>query len=208
MTFSIVSSITNTGELCVATATCVVAVGDRVPKLLPQVGAIAVQALPKPTDRKNILDLIKKGKSVKTAVSRILKGDKKKEERQIVVIDSKGEGYVFSGKKTISISDSFVGENFAIAGNMLASESVVPSMAKAYEKNSHLFLPKRLIYSLKAGEKKGGDKRGRLSAAILYSKPNYRTMSLRIDYSKNPLRDLSLALDLRYSKNYKNSFDN
>ena len=202
MTFSIVSSIKNTGELCVATATCYVAVGSRVPKISPGIGAIAVQATPNPCNRKKILDLIKKGESNKDAIEKILKEDKKKEERQIVVINSKCQSYIFTGKKTISISDSLIGDDFAIAGNMLGSNSVVSSMAKAYENNSKSFLPKRLLYALKAGEEKGGDKRGRMSAAIIYSKPTLKTIVLRIDFSNDPLKDLFKAIELRFSKNY------
>ena len=207
MTFSIVASNSNTGELCVATATCFVAVGCRVPKIIPKVGAIAVQASPNPSNRRDILLLMQKGKSNEQAISEVLKNDKKKEERQIFVINTKGESSVFSGKKTISITDSFVGENFAIAGNMLASHNVISSMVNTFKDNPKCSLPKRMLYALQAGEKEGGDKRGKMSAAILYSKPNLRIMNLRIDYSHDPLKDLSIALELRCSKKYKNLFN-
>jgi len=51
MTFSIVASNPNTKELCVATSTGLVAVGDLVPSILPNVGAICVQAMVKPSYR-------------------------------------------------------------------------------------------------------------------------------------------------------------
>ena len=59
MTFSIVASNPGTKELCVATSTCLVAVGDLVPCILPNVGAICVQAMVKPSYREIILDLMK-----------------------------------------------------------------------------------------------------------------------------------------------------
>ena len=207
MTFSIVSSIAHTGELCVATATCYVAVGDRVPKIMPGVGAVAVQASPKPSNRIEILNLIKKGQSPKKAITNCLNSDTDKDIRQIIAINSSGCAHVFSGYKTINISDSIVGNNFAIAGNMLGSEEVVPEMEKSFQKNFDFNLPKRLLLALKAGEKAGGDKRGRLSAALFYSKPNHRIMVLRIDYSNNPLEDLTEALELRYSEEYSNISD-
>ena len=123
-----------------------------------------------------------------------------------MVINIKGQSYVYSGNKTISISDSFIGKNFAIAGNMLASQSVVPAIANAFKKKPKYFLPKRIVHALLAGEKKGGDKRGRLSAAIFYSKPKSQTMIMRIDYSKDPLKDLLKAVNLRYSKKNKDIF--
>ena len=106
MTFSIVAFNPNTKELCVATSTGLVAVGDLVPSILPNVGAISVQAMVKPSYKKTILDLMKKGFSNESAINNVLKYDKKKEHRQIIVVNAKGQTYVFSGLRTINISDS------------------------------------------------------------------------------------------------------
>jgi len=207
MTFSIVASNPSTKELCVATSTGLVAVGNLIPSILPKVGAICVQAMVKPSYREIILDLMKKGSSNESAINNVLKNDKKKEHRQIIVVNAKGQTYVFSGQRMINICDSCMEDNFAIAGNMLASGSVIPSMKKAFLNNSNVFFPKRLLLTLIAGENAGGDKRGCMSAAIEYFKPNRRIMTLRIDYSNNPLKDLSMALEKRYSKECKDAFD-
>ena len=185
MTFSIVASNPSTKELCVATSTGLVAVGNLVPSILPNVGAICVQAMVKPSYRETILDLMKKGSSNESAINTVLKNDKKKEHRQIIVVNAKGQTYVFSGLRMIKICDSCIEDNFAIAGNMLASSSVISSMKKAFFKNVNVFFPKRLLLTLIAGEDAGGDKRGCMSAAIEYFKPNRRIMTLRIDYSNN-----------------------
>ena len=207
MTFSIVASNPSTKELCVATSTGLVAVGDLVPCIFPNVGAICVQALVKPSYRENILELMKKDFSNESAINNVLKNDKKKEHRQIIVVNAKRQSYIFSGQKTIDISDSCMEDNFAIAGNMLASASVISSMKKAFLNNTNVFFPKRLLLTLIAGENAGGDKRGCMSAAMEYYKPNRRVMTLRIDYSNNPLKDLSMALEQRYSKECKGIFD-
>ena len=207
MTFSIVASNPSTKELCVATSTGLVAVGNLVPSILPNVGAICVQAMVKPSYRETILDLMKNGSSNESAINNVLKNDKKKEHRQIIVVSAKGQTYVFSGLRMINIFDSYMEDNFAIAGNMLASGSVISSMKKEFLNNSNVFFPKRLLLTLIAGENAGGDKRGCMSAAIEYFKPNRRIMTLRIDYSNNPLKDLSMALEKRYSKKCKDAFD-
>ena len=207
MTFSIVASNPSTKELCVATATGLVAVGNLVPSILPNVGAICVQAMVKPSYRETILDLMKKGSSNESAINHVLKNDKQKEHRQIIVVNAKGQTYVFSGQRMINICDSCMEDNFAIAGNMLASTSVISSMKTAFLNNANVFFPKRLLLTLIAGENAGGDKRGSMSAAIEYFKPNRRIMTLRIDYSNNPLKDLSTALEQRYSKECKDAFD-
>jgi len=207
MTFSIVASNPSTKELCVATSTGLVAVGNFVPNILPNVGAICVQAMVKPSYRETILDLMKKDSSNESTINHVLKNDKQKEHRQIIVVNAKGQTYVFSGQKTIAISDSYMEDNFAIAGNMLASASVISSMKTAFLNNPNVFFPKRLLLTLIAGENAGGDKRGCMSAAIKYFKPNRRIMTLRIDYSNNPLKDLSIAIEQRYSKECKDAFD-
>ena len=207
MTFSIVASNPSTKELCVATSTALVAVGNLVPCILPNVGGICVQAMVKPSYREAILDLMKNGSSNESAINNVLKNDKKKEHRQIIVVNAKGQNYVFSGLRMIKICDSCMEDNFAIAGNMLASGSVISSMKKEFLNNSNVFFPKRLLLTLIAGENAGGDKRGCMSAAIEYFKPNRRIMTLRIDYSNNPLKDLSMALEKRYSKECKDAFD-
>ena len=207
MTFSIVAFNPSTKELCVATSTGLVAVGDLVSSILPNVGAICVQAMVKPSYRETILDLMKKGSSNESAINNVLKNDKKKEHRQIIVVNAKGKTHVFSGLRMINISDSGMEDNFAIAGNMLASASVISSMKKEFLNNLNVFFPKRLLLTLIAGENAGGDKRGCMSAAIKYFKPNRRIMTLRIDYSNNPLKDLSMALEKRYSKECKDAFD-
>ena len=207
MTFSIVASNPSTKELCVATSTGLVAVGNLVPSILPNVGAICVQAMLKPSYRETILDLIKKNSSNESAINNVLKNDKKKQHRQIIVVNAKGQTYVFSGQRTIDISDSCREDHFAIAGNMLTSSSVISSMKTTFLNNPNVFLPKRLLLTLIAGENAGGDKRGCMSASLEYFEPNMRIMTLRIDYSNNPLKDLSSALELRYSKDCKEAFD-
>ena len=152
MTFSIVASNPSTKELCVATSTGLVAVGNLVPSILPNVGAICVQAMVKPSYRETILDLMKKGSSNKSAINNVLKNDKKKEHRQIIVVNAKGQTYVFSGQRMVNICDSCMENNFAIAGNMLASTSVISSMKTAFLNNLNVFFPKRLLLSFKKGE--------------------------------------------------------
>ena len=187
--------------------TCLIAVGDIVPMIIPGVGSVAVQAKVKPSNRIKILELMKNGYSAESAISNVLKNDKLKEYRQIIAINQEGNGHVFSGSKTTDISNYFIGKNFVIAGNMLASKKVVSSMITSFEKNNKIFFPKRCLQSLYEGDKMGGDKRGRMSASIIYSIPNKKIMTLRIDYSSNPLKELFEALKLRYSEEYEKIFD-
>ena len=207
MTLSIVASNPITKELCVATMTCLVAVGDIVPMIIPGVGSIAVQAKVKPSNRIIILELMKNGNSPEYSINKVLENDNLREHRQIIAINHEGNGHAFSGSKTIDISNHFIEKNFVIAGNMLASKKVVSTIATSFENSNEIFFPKRCLLSLFEGNKMGGDKRGRMSAAIIYSTPNKKTMTLRIDHSNNPLSELFDALELRYSNEHEDIFD-
>ena len=207
MTFSIIASNPNKKELCVATSTCLVGVGHLVPMVIPNVGAIAAQAKVKPSNRLRILKLIKSGYSPHDSIKKILKDDNFKEHRQIIAMNSKGLGAVFSGNKTIDFSDYYVGENYIVAGNMLKSKNVIKSISSSFAANPSVFLPERCLISLMEGEKMGGDIRGRMSASINYSNNSKNIVQLCIDYSKDPLKNLFKALNLRFSKEFRDIFD-
>ena len=119
MTFSLIASNPKKKELCVVTATCLVAVGQLVPLLIPNVGVIACQAKVRPSNRIKILNLIKKNYSPNKSLYTVLKKDIFKDYRQIIVMNSKGDGGVFNGSKINKVSDYYVGKNFIIAGNIL-----------------------------------------------------------------------------------------
>jgi uncharacterized Ntn-hydrolase superfamily protein len=53
-------------------------------------------------------------------------------------------------------------------------------------------LPRRLIGAMKAGEKVGGDKRGKQSAAlVIYGNQEYSEVDLRVDDHVEPLLELA-----------------
>ena len=68
-------------------------------------------------------------------------------------------------------------------------------------------LAHRLVRALSAGEQAGGDKRGRMSAALCIVAPNQRAVSLRIDYSEDPLTDLKAAIVHRLTPSLSDAFN-
>ena len=92
------------------------------------------------------------------------------------------------------------GKHYACQGNILKGEEVVAEMAKAFEESKGP-LAWRLMA---AGEKAGGDKRGKQSAAILVVKEkggyggfNDRHIDFRVDDHEKPLDELARLLALR-----------
>src|SRR5207302_10136231 len=88
------------------------------------------------------------------------------EVRQLGIVDAKGHAVSFTGTNCNSWEGGKTGKHYACQGNILVDEKVIDEMAKAFEENQGP-LAWRLMAALEAGDKAGGDKRGKQSAAIL-----------------------------------------
>ena len=177
--------------VCVATA--VPAVGSVVPHVESDLGAIATQAYTNVLYGITGLKLLKMGFSPQTALESMLKEDSEREQRQVIIIDKDGRTAAFTGKNTIDWKGHLVGENYVVAGNMLVGNKVIEAMAHTFE-SSEGELSGRLMKSLEAGQRAGGDKRGKKSAALLVmDHQGIRTrpfLDLRVDEHPEPVREL------------------
>ena len=177
--------------VCVATA--VPAVGSVVPHVESGVGAIATQAYTNVLYGIKGLKLLKMGFSPQTALEAMLKEDPERERRQVIIIDKEGGTAVFTGKETIDWKGHLAGENYVVAGNMLVGSKVIEAMAHTFE-GSKEELSERLMKALEAGQKAGGDKRGKKSAALIVK--NHQEMGtrpfldLRVDDHPEPVKEL------------------
>jgi uncharacterized Ntn-hydrolase superfamily protein len=167
-TFSIVAFDPATGDLGVAVASKVFAVGNGVPWAEAGVGAVATQADTNVGYGPRALQLLKQGLSAQQVIARLLEEDTfpGKAGRQIAVVDAKGNIAVHTGEDTLPHRGHLQGANFAVQGNILANAEVLEAMARAFQQTQGE-LAERLYAALKAGESAGGDSRGRQSAAIL-----------------------------------------
>jgi uncharacterized Ntn-hydrolase superfamily protein len=207
MTFSIVAGDPETGELGIATTTCLVGVGDVVPGAKVGVGVIGCQAHIRPSSRQALLDHLEAGVSIEQAIALVLKEDPQAKKRQILGLDARCKPYVYTGEAVPDVSGAIIGTHHAIAGNLLADEAVVHAVDMQFNMTSQQPLAHRLVRSLVMGEQAGGDKRGRMSAALLLVSPQNRPLSLRIDYSDDPLSDLEAALLSRLSPELIEAFN-
>jgi len=193
-TFSLVARCSRTNEVGVCVATAIPAVGSVVPYAEAGVGAIATQALTNVIYGTRGLELLRSGLPPQEALERILRVDPERESRQVTMIDTQGRTAAFTGKACLDWKGHLVGENYAAAGNMLVGAQVVQAMAEAFE-TSQGELEGRLLSALESGQKSGGDKRGKRSAALLVMKrPEYRGVrpfiDLRVDYHEDPVKEL------------------
>ncbi|GIV05227.1 MAG: hypothetical protein KatS3mg016_0802 [Fimbriimonadales bacterium] len=205
-TFSIVGADPRTGEVGVAVASKFLAVGSVVPFAQAGVGAIATQSYANTTYGPRGLELMRQKVAPQTIIQRITRDDPQRERRQVGIVDAQGRSATFTGKECIRWAGGIAGKNFAAQGNILTGEAVVKAMAEAFQKTEGE-LALKLMAALEAGEKAGGDSRGKQSAAILVARKNGgyggfddRYIDLRVDDHKEPVQELRrlLTLQLRF----------
>lgn len=189
-TFSLVARCANTGALAVAVCTARLAVGSRVPFACAGVGAVATQANTNPELGREALVLMQAGATASDALERVLARDTQRATRQLSVIDRHGNHAVFTGADVLDHNPwagSQTGHNCVAAGNQLMNPETVHSMVRVFETTPG-FLGERVLCALEAGQAAGGDKRGKISAAILvvHNMPQ-PVIDLRVDMHENPV---------------------
>ena len=202
MTFSIVAYDLEEETWGVAVASKFPAVGAVVPWAQAAVGAVATQSFANTSFGPRGLALMATGLSAQDALERLLEDDPDKELRQVGLVDAKGGSATFSGTGCFAWAGGVSGKSYAIQGNILAGEYVVPAMEETFLKTQGN-LPARLHTALLAGDRAGGDKRGRQSAAIyvVKAKAGYggyldRWLDYRVDDHEDPVPRLGELLDM------------
>ena len=205
MTFSILAYDPITESYGGASATGNICVGGWVLRGNPLSGVSASQGSePSTLWGEDILKYTGDGLDAETAIYKTIRKDKGKERRQLSVIDKKGNGSVFSGNENSSIIDELVSNNLVLSGNILSNKNVLNSMKERYLENQDKSLLYRLYFALQGGNKAGGDKRGIFSASILIVSRKSPPISLRVDYSTNPLKKLKELISKSNTKDYTN----
>ena len=196
-TFSISARCARTGMLGVAVSTAVPGVGGICPFVEAGVGAISTQSWVNPYLGIDGLALLRQGKSAQETLDLLMKDDPGRDVRQLGIVDAQGRSASWSGQSCTQWFGHITGPNYAIQGNMLVGEATVKAMAEAIEGSAALSLPERLVIVLEAGQKAGGDKRGRQSAALLVHKTEaYPYLSLRVDEHAHPVAELRRVFEV------------
>src|SRR5215213_5374682 len=202
MTFSIVACDPEEQAWGVAVASKFPAVGAVVPWAQAGAGAVATQSFANTSFGPRGLALMGRGLSARETLERLLQDDPEKELRQVGLVDAQGGCATFSGSGCFAWAGGVAGNGYAIQGNILANESVVPAMENAFL-NTSGSLPTRLHTALLAGDRAGGDRRGRQSAAIYVAKANAgyggyldRWLDYRVDDHEDPVPRLGELLEM------------
>ena len=202
MTFSIVSFDPKNKEWGVAVQSKFVAVGCIVPFAKAGIGAIATQAHANTSFGPKGLKLLKKGLTAEETIRELIKDDKQKDVRQLGIVDSYGNSAAYTGKECFDWAGHVLGEHFACQGNILESEHVVKGMASAYT-DTKGDLVEKLFAALEEGQKLGGDRRGRESAAIFivkekgaYDGGTDKYIDIRVDEHPTPIQELRNVFEI------------
>ena len=219
-TYSIVAWDSATGDLGVVVQSKFPNVGGLVPWARAEVGAVATQSLSNTAYGERGLELLAGGATAEEALRAVMRTDTMLQDRQVGIVDARGNAASFSGRTTFDWSggrvgapggkgsvaggkgEVLLGRGFSAQGNILVSDQTVKNLAEAFERSAG-GLADRLVAALKAGQAGGGDKRGMQSASLLvvrknggYLGANDRFIDIRVYDAPDPIAELERLLAL------------
>lgn len=201
-TFSIVACDLATQAWGVAVASKFPAVGAVVPWARAEMGAVATQSYANTSYGPRGLEMMGQGLSAEETLAKLLADDEERELRQVGLVDAAGKAATFTGADCHDWAGGLTGPGYAIQGNILTGENVVTAMQNAFLQTAGS-LAARLYAALYAGDRAGGDRRGRQSASIYVAKPKGgyggfidRWIDYRVDDHPDPVPRLGELLEL------------
>lgn len=197
MTWSIVARDPLTGQFGVAVATRFFAVGSLVPHVRGERCAVATQAFVSPLWGMEAADRLADGELPAAVVLDLVHRDAGQSQRQIHMIDARGNIAAHTGAKCIDWCGQVQAEGVSVAGNMLANGRVIADTQACYLDHPDLPFAERLMIAMEAGEAAGGDKRGKQAAALrIHRSEDYPWLDLRVDDHPDPLAELRRLYDV------------
>lgn len=203
MTYSIVARDTDSGQMGVAAQSFYFALGRVLPWARAGVGAVATQSFVEPGYGPSCLDLMAgtgsgdDALSAADALEQVRAADDGREVRQVGVVDAQGRVASFTGSQCIDHVSHAEGEGFTAQANMMAGAGVCEAMADAFVSTGGP-LAERLVAALVAAEGKGGDARGKMSAALIVvdaARTDHLWQGVltdvRVDHHPDPLAELA-----------------
>jgi Uncharacterized conserved protein len=211
MTFTLLAADPARGLLGVVTASRSLAVGASVPAIVPGVGAAASQSWTNPRLRGLLLRELEAGRSPDEAIAGLPAWDEELPLRQVAVLDAAGRSASFTGADCSGWAGEHIGQHAVAIGNLLTGPEVLDAMIAALTApvaDAHdpaIAFARRMLAALDAGERAGGDRRGRQSAALQVAvatdaddvRPPRLAVDLRSDHDDRPIARLGELLDVR-----------
>ncbi|WFF05977.1 DUF1028 domain-containing protein [Micromonospora sp. WMMD1076] len=205
MTFSLVARSADGRLYGVAVASRFLAAGALVPAAEALVGAVATQAHANLAYRAQALALLRTGVTATDAVAGLVAADPGRDDRQLAVVGAAGDGATWTGPRCHPWAGGQAGDGWAAQGNILTGPQVIDALRDAWLARDDLPFPQRLLAALTAGDRAGGDRRGRQSAAMLvvqrhggYAGTGDELVDLRVDDHDDPVAELGRLLGIHH----------
>jgi uncharacterized Ntn-hydrolase superfamily protein len=203
VTFSIAARSDDGMFLGVAVASKFLAVGAAVPGVHVGAGAIATQAWANLRYVPDGLVLLEGGATAQECIDQLTHADEQAADRQVGVVDVSGGSASFTGPGCHPWAGGRTGPGYAIQGNILTGPEVVDAMEQAWMTSGEWPFAARLLAALVAGDRAGGDRRGRQSAALVVASPGAGygggsdiAVDLRVDDHVDPVTELARLMDI------------
>ena len=204
MTFSIVARSADGERWGVAVASKFLAAGAVVPGVRAPLGAIATQSFANLRYLPDGFALLGDGRSAARALDALVTADDGRSQRQAGMVDGEGRSATFTGDECLAWAGGVAGPDYAIQGNILTGPEVVSQMEEAFlASDPTASLAHRLHAALLAGDRAGGDSRGRQSAALLvggvgagYGGGSDIAVDLRVDDHPDPVVELGRLIGI------------
>lgn len=195
MTYSIIARDAATDEIGLAVASRFFACGGAVPYVGARC-AVATQAFVNPLWGVEGRARLATGEAADAVLADFVARDAGHAIRQCHMLDTEGRFAAHTGAGCVDWAGHRVGPTHSVAGNMLAGEAVVEACFAAYECATGS-MAERLLEAMEAGERAGGDKRGRQAAGLaVHRGEDYPYLTLRVDDDADPLVELRRLLDV------------
>ena len=188
-TFTLLARDSASGQMGIAVASRFLAVGAVVPFLRPGIGGVATQHFHDPRIAFAILESLEAGVTPRDAGEKALKQFGEAEKRQVAVLAStvtagQASGFVHTGSECQAWSGERVSEDLIVLGNTLVGAQVLADAERAFRASGSPHLSERLLEGLLAGDRSGGDRRGKQAAALkVVGNQNFQPpiVDLRVD---------------------------
>ncbi|MGO1282935.1 MAG: DUF1028 domain-containing protein [Psychrobacter sp.] len=197
MTFSIIARCKKTGQIGGAVSSSSPAVASRCLHSRAGIGMVMSQNITDPILGTKILDMLQQGNTPESTIQHLVEKEDFIQYRQLVALNNADKGAVFSGEHTLGVNGYFIGEDVVSAGNLLDNTLVPQAIAEAFEQADGP-LAERLLIAMKAGLSAGGEAGPVHSVGLMVMAKDIQwpIVDLRIDWSENPIDDLSTAWEV------------
>jgi uncharacterized Ntn-hydrolase superfamily protein len=196
VTFSMVARDAASGAFGAVICSSSPAVAARCVHLADGAGAVLSQNVTDPRLGPKLIYLLNAGVDAATAVATVVANEPFIQFRQLIALDTEGRTAIHSGSYALGVFGEYAADGAAAAGNLLATPDVPKRLVEAWLAAAGP-VETRLLAALAAGIDEGGEAGPVHSAGLsVINGSGWRVTDLRVDWSDDPLADLTALLDV------------